>query len=131
MVALRAGRMGRGAALRRRHAAWRHVSEQYWRRPNGMYGAAHCGQGIVALSLRTAGPVVGAAGLVGGVEAVAARLADLVAAAFVFVVRGDVTDGFVEAGRVVVGAYAFELGAEHGWVGDGEQVRVLGFDMAP
>ena len=39
--------------------------------------------------------VVGPAGGVRGLEAVSACLADLVAAAFVFVVGGDVADRFV------------------------------------
>ena len=53
--------------------------------------------------------VVGAAGGVGGLEAVSAGLADLVAAAFVFVVGGDVADGFVEADLVVVAAHPVQF----------------------
>ncbi len=69
--------------------------------------------------------------MVGGGEAVAAGLADRFAAAFVFVVGGDVADAFVEPDRVVVGSGPFELGGEDGGVGDVEQVGPLGFDVAP
>lgn len=40
--------------------------------------------------------MVGTAGLIGGGEAVAAGLADAFAAAFVFVVGGDIADALVQ-----------------------------------
>ena len=76
-------------------------------------------------------PVPGPALLVGVFEALGAGCADGVAAASVFVVGGDVADGLVEAGFVVVGACSFELGREHGRVCDGLEVGVLAFDVAP
>ena len=74
--------------------------------------------------------MVGSAGVVGGGESVAAGLADGVAAALVFVVGGDVADRLVERDRVVVGPDPLEFGGEHLGIDDGEQVRVLGFDVA-
>ncbi|HEX5365405.1 MAG TPA: hypothetical protein VFW63_01920 [Acidimicrobiales bacterium] len=70
--------------------------------------------------------MVGTAGLIGGGEAVAAGLADAFAAAFVFVVGGDIADALVQPNRVVRGPHAFELGGEDLGVVDVEQVRVLG-----
>ena len=74
---------------------------------------------------------MGAAGLVGGGEAIAAGLADGVTAAFVLVVGGDVADRLMEADGVVVEADPFELGGQDLRVGDRQQVRVLGLDVAP
>jgi len=54
-----------------------------------------------------------------------------VAAAFVFVVRGDVADGFVEAHRVVVVAEPLEFGGEDGRVGDGQEVGMFPFQVSP
>ncbi len=64
------------------------------------------------------------------VHAVAAGLADCLAAAFVFVVRGDVADSLVEPDRVVLDPDGVELGAQDGRVFDREQVRPLALDGA-
>ena len=51
--------------------------------------------------------------------------------ALVFVVRGHVADGLVEPNRVVFDADPFKLNGKDGRVFDGEEVRVLRFDMSP
>ena len=54
---------------------------------------------------------------------------DLLASAGVLVVGGDVADGGVQAGLVVVAAGALELGVERGRVADRFEVGVLGFEV--
>ena len=68
--------------------------------------------------------------LVGDPHPVSASGADLVAAAFVFVVRGDVADRFVEPHTVVDGPDPLQFGGQDGRVGDGHQVRELVFEVA-
>ena len=59
--------------------------------------------------------MVGDAIEAGSVEAVSTGLADGVAAAFVFVVGGDVAEGCVQAPTVVVVADHVEFGSQHVW----------------
>ena len=75
--------------------------------------------------------VPGAALSVSVGHANAAGRADLVAAAAVFVVGGDIADGLVEAHCVVVGADAFQFVLEHAWIGNGHEVGVFAFDVSP
>ena len=76
-------------------------------------------------------PVPGSALFVGDPHAVGAGGSDRITAAFVFVVGGDVPDCFMEAGAVVMDPDSFELGGEHGRVGDRHQVGVFAFDVPP
>ena len=66
------------------------------------------------------GAVVGKPLLPGFRQAVAAGLADRLAAAFVFVVRGDVADALVEPDRVVFGLEGVELQTQDRGVVDRE-----------
>ena len=59
--------------------------------------------------------------LVGSPQALDALLADLFAAAGVFVVGGDISDAGVEADGVVVAAGASQLGFEGGLVSGGRE----------
>ena len=63
-------------------------------------------------------------------ESLFAGRADRRAAAFVFVVGGDVTDSLVEPDRVVMLADDREFDTEHGRVFDEEQVGPLAFDVS-
>ena len=74
--------------------------------------------------------MVGDAPQPGGLESCLACFADLLASSFVFVVGGDVADPGVQPDRVVVLADDRELGAQGGGVADGEQMGVLGLDVA-
>ena len=66
---------------------------------------------------------------VGAGEAVAAGLADGVAAAGVFVVGGDVADGFVQPHGVVAAVDAFGLAAQVAGVLECFEAGVLGLDV--
>jgi hypothetical protein len=86
------------------------------------YGAAG---GNAAGGNAAGGNAVGA----GRGEAVCSGLSGSFAAAVVFVGGGDVADGFVESDGVVVLPSGIEFGAQDTRVGDGVQVRVLGFPV--
>lgn len=68
--------------------------------------------------------------VVGSLDTLGACLADGFAAAFVFVVGGDVADALVEPDAVVVVADAGEFGVEHGGVGDRFEVWPLVLDVS-
>lgn len=69
-------------------------------------------------------------GLLGGVEACPAGVADGLAAAVVLVVGGDVADAFVESDLVVVGPEPVELGFEAAGVGDLVQVGPFAVEVS-
>src|SRR5215213_986520 len=69
--------------------------------------------------------------LVGLVEAGPAGGSDAVAPAVVLVVGGDIADGLVKPDPVVVLPGPVQLGGQHRGVGDGHQVGMLVFEMAP
>jgi len=77
---------------------------------------------VVAVPGKPANPGVFESGLAG--------LADGFASSFVFVVGGDVADAGVEPDPVVVRPGDLQFGAQGGRVADGEQVRVLGLEVA-
>jgi len=64
------------------------------------------------------------------VQSGAAGLADLGAAALVFVVGSDVADAGVQPHGVVLDAHAVERGAQDGGVGDVVEVGPVGLDVA-
>lgn len=72
--------------------------------------------------------VVGKPALAGLSEAVAASLADRLAAAGVIVVWVDVAEPLVQPDGVVLELHAGKLSAQRGWVPDREQVRPLALD---
>src|SRR5450755_739504 len=59
-----------------------------------------------------------------------AGAADLGSASVMLVLGGDVPNRGVQAGRVVLGPDAGELGVERGGVGDRDQVRPVAFEVA-
>src|SRR5215210_5090850 len=65
----------------------------------------------------------------GGFQSGLACFTDGLAAAFVFVVGGDVADAGVQPDRVVVAAGDAQLGPQGRRVADREQVRVLAFEV--
>lgn len=74
--------------------------------------------------------MVGEPSEAGGFQARLACFADGLAPPLVLVVGRDVADAGMQADRVVVGADDGQLGTQDRGVGDGEQMRVLGFDVA-
>src|SRR5487761_1113982 len=76
-------------------------------------------------------PSSGPTSLVGGDQSDPAGGADGLASAGVLVVWSDKADRLVETNGVICQAHPFELGGEDGGVGEGEQVGVLGLDVAP
>jgi hypothetical protein len=68
--------------------------------------------------------------LAGLFHAVSAGFADGWSATGVFVVGGDVAEGFVQPDAVVEGTHLLQFVTQGGGVGDGQQVRVLGLDVA-
>ena len=66
----------------------------------------------------------------GAHEPDAAGAADLRAAAFVLVIRGDVADAGMQPDGVVLDAHELKLGAQDGRVGDRVEVWPVGLDVA-
>ena len=84
------------------------------------------GFGLIVSHGAAGGNAVGA----GGREAVVSGLADGFASTVVLVGGGDVADALVQSDRVVVLPSGVEFGAQDAGVGDGVQVRVLGFEVS-
>ncbi len=70
-------------------------------------------------------------GFGGGRKPTDTSVADSGSSPFVFVVRCDIPDRFVQSDPVVLAAHAFELDGEDGGVGDGVQVRPFALHVAP